>query len=172
MSSTACWVAMAAIRLGVAIFDGSKASSSERPVRARLHSVGKGFEKAGPDNDESSFEALGLTLAVHSAAAPFQASKVRAGWALTDMTAEAHRVNEWQAMFVRTQRYWCEPQWIDAHAHKLGRLGAAAMPVQIAIAATAWRHGFAPHAVALSMVGNDTGERAVTVWSAPPPTKA
>jgi 3-oxoacyl-[acyl-carrier-protein] synthase-1 len=138
-----------------------------RPVRARLHAIGKGFEKARPDNDESAFEALGLTVAVHAAAAPLAADNLRAGWALTDMTPEAHRVNEWQAMFVRTQRYWCDPQWIDAHAHKLGRLGAAAMPVQLAIAATAWRHGFAPHGVALSMVGSDSGERATTLWSAP-----
>jgi 3-oxoacyl-[acyl-carrier-protein] synthase I len=142
------------------------------PARARLHSVGNGFEKARPDNDEPSFEARGLTVAVHAAAAAMESGKLRAGWALTDMTAEAHRVNEWQAMFVRTQRYWCEPQCVDALAHKLGRLGAAAMPVQVALAATAWRHGFAPHPIAISMVGSDTGERAATVWSAPPPPSA
>ena len=146
----------------------SLANRQRWPVRARLHSVGRGFEKARPDNDEPAFEALGLTVAVRTAGAALEADRLRAGWVLTDMTAEAHRVNEWQAMFARTQRYWCEPEWIDAHAHKLGRLGAAAMPVQVAIAATSWRHGFAPHAIALSTVGSHSGERAATVWSAPP----
>jgi 3-oxoacyl-[acyl-carrier-protein] synthase-1 len=141
------------------------ASRLRKPIRARLHAVGKGFEKARADNDEPAFEALGLTVAVHTAAAPLKDENLRAGWALTDMSAEVHRIHEWQAMFTRTQRYWCEPQSIEAHAHKLGRLGAAAMPVQIAIAATAWRHGFAPHPIAISTVGSEGGDRAATLWS-------
>jgi 3-oxoacyl-[acyl-carrier-protein] synthase-1 len=149
----------------VALATPSLAHLHELPVHARLLAVGTGFEKARPDNDESAFEALGLTLAVRAAAAPLEAEKARAGWLLSDMTAEAHRVQEWSAMFVRTQRFWCEPQWIDTPAHKLGRLGASALPLHVALAATAWRHGFAPHPFAMSMVGSDAGERVATLWS-------
>jgi 3-oxoacyl-[acyl-carrier-protein] synthase-1 len=135
--------------------------------RAWLHGVGQGFEKAGPDNDEPASEALGITLAVETATAGMEADELRAGWVLTDVTAEMHRQLEWQAMFIRGQRFFGPPQWVDAHAHKLGRMGAAALPLQVAIAATAWRHGFGPHPLALSTVGSDSGERVATLWSDP-----
>ncbi len=136
-------------------------------VRARLHAVGLGIEKAGPDNDHPASEALGLTQAVRQATAALEADKLRVGWMLTDMTAEYHRVLEWQAVLVRTQNVFGDPQWIDAHAHRLGRLGASALPLQIAIASTAWQHGFAPHGLALSIVGSDAGDRVATLWGAP-----
>lgn len=132
---------------------------------AHLHAVGMGFEKANPENDEPAFDATGLTMALRAATAPMEADKLKAGWLLTDMTAEAHRVYEFQSAFVRTQKFLCDPQWIDSHAHKLGRLGAAALPLHVAMAATAWRHRFAPHGVALSTVGSDSGERVATLWS-------
>jgi 3-oxoacyl-[acyl-carrier-protein] synthase I len=134
---------------------------------AWLHAVGTGFEKAGPDNDEPAAEALGITMAVEIAAAGLEAEKLRAGWMLTDLTAEMHRQMEWQSAFVRAQRFLGPPQWVDSHAHKLGRMGAASLPLHIAIASTAWRHGFAPHPLALSMVGSDSGERVATLWSDP-----
>jgi 3-oxoacyl-[acyl-carrier-protein] synthase-1 len=145
----------------------SFARQRDLPPRARLHGIGTGFEKARPDNDLPASDAQGLTLAVRGATAAMEAEKLRAGWILTDMTAEVHRVYEWQTVFVRAQRFLCHPQWLEAPAQKLGRLGAAALPVQIAIASTAWRHGFGPHALALSMVGSDSGERVATVWSDP-----
>jgi 3-oxoacyl-[acyl-carrier-protein] synthase-1 len=145
----------------------SFARAKDLPPRAWLHGVGQGFEKAGPDNDEPASEALGITLAVETAMAGAEADKLRAGWMLTDMTAEIHRQFEWSAMFIRAQRFLGPPQWIDAHAHKLGRMGAAALPLQVAIASTAWRHGFGPHPLALSTVGSDSGERVATLWSDP-----
>jgi 3-oxoacyl-[acyl-carrier-protein] synthase-1 len=137
------------------------------PPRAWLHAVGTGFEKAGPDNEEPASEALGITHAVETAAAGMAAEKLRAGWMLTDLTAEMHRQLEWQAVLIRAQRFLGPPQWVDSHAHKLGRMGAAALPLHVAIASTAWRHGFAPHPLALSTVGSDSGERVATLWSDP-----
>lgn len=137
------------------------------PPRAWLHGVGTGFEKAGPDNDEPAAEALGITMAIETAAAGLEADKLQAGWILTDVTAEMHRLLEWQSASVRAQRFLGKPQWVDAHANRLGRLGAAALPLHVAIACTAWRHGFAPHALALSTVGSDSGERVATLWSDP-----
>ncbi|HEX3343021.1 MAG TPA: hypothetical protein VHS09_00560, partial [Polyangiaceae bacterium] len=135
--------------------------------RAWLHGVGTGFEKAGPDNDEPASEAIGMTLAVETATRGMDPEKDRAGWILTDLTAEMHRNLEWQAVFIRAQRFLGPPQWVDALAHKLGRLGAAALPLHVAIVSTAWRHGFGPHPLALSTVGSDSGERVATVWSDP-----
>jgi 3-oxoacyl-[acyl-carrier-protein] synthase-1 len=143
------------------------ARKHDLPPLAWLHGIGTGFEKAGPDNDEPASEALGITLAVETAARGMDPDKDRAGWILTDMTAEVHRVLEWQAVFIRAQRFLGPPQWVDALAHRLGRLGAAALPLHVAIASTAWRHGFGPHPLALSTVGSDSGERVATLWSDP-----
>jgi 3-oxoacyl-[acyl-carrier-protein] synthase-1 len=151
----------------IALANPALARKRDWLVRARLHAVGLGIEKANPDNDHPASEALGLTQAVRMATGSLEADKLRIGWMLTDMTAEFHRVLEWQAVLVRTQNVFGDPQWIDAHAHRLGRLGASALPLQIAIAATAWHHGFAPHGLALSMVGSDAGDRVATLWGAP-----
>ena len=149
----------------VALTSPAFARRHDLAERARLHSVGMGFEKAGPDNDEPAFEAVGLTQALKTATSVMESEHLRAGWMLTDMTAETHRVHEWQCAYVRTQKYLCDPQWIDSPAHKLGRLGAAALPLHVALVATAWRHRFGPHALALSTVGSDSGERVATLWS-------
>jgi 3-oxoacyl-[acyl-carrier-protein] synthase I len=151
----------------VALTTPGFARKHEFPARAWLHAVGTGFEKAGPDNDEPAAEARGTTLAVEMAAAGLDADELRAGWMLTDLTPEMHRQIEWQSVFIRAQRFFGPPQWVDSHAHKLGRMGAAALPLHVAIASTAWRHGFAPHPLALSTVGSDSGERVATLWSDP-----
>ena len=48
-------------------------------------------------------------MAVRTAMAPLEADKLRTGSMLTDMTAEVHRVREWQAVFVRAQKYLWNP---------------------------------------------------------------
>jgi 3-oxoacyl-[acyl-carrier-protein] synthase-1 len=154
----------------VALTTSAFARRRGAPEQARLHAVGLAVDELRPENDEPAFAAVGLTSAVRTAVTAL--GDARAGWLLTDMTAEAHRVHEWQAMFVRTQRHWCEPHWVDAPAQKLGRLGASALPLHVALAATAWRHGFAPHGIAVSMVGSDEGERAATLWSGVGPSQS
>ncbi len=132
---------------------------------ARVHEVGTAFEKATPDNDHSRFEALGLTVAVRKAGVPMVEQNARAGWILTDMTFEMRRLYEWQSVMGRTQKFWCEPQMLDAPGQRLGHLGAAAIPMHIALAATAWRHGYAPHGTAMAIAGSDGGERSAVLLS-------
>ncbi|MBN2197042.1 MAG: hypothetical protein JW751_29830 [Polyangiaceae bacterium] len=136
-------------------------------AHAQLHSIGTGYEKATPDNDESAYEASGLTVAVRQAGAPLLAEKLQAGWILTDLTFERCRVYEWQSVSVRARKMLGEPHHLDSPAQRLGHLGAAVMPLHLALAAEAWRHGYAPSPIALSLAGSDTGERAAVVLSAP-----
>jgi 3-oxoacyl-[acyl-carrier-protein] synthase-1 len=135
---------------------------------ARIHQIGTAIEKATPDNDHSRFEAIGMTVAVRRAGAPLREEKGQAGWMLTDLTFELRRVYEWQSVMVRTRNLWCEPQRLDAPGQRLGYLGAAAVPLHIALAATAWRHGYAPHATAMSVSGSDPGERTAILLSREP----
>jgi 3-oxoacyl-[acyl-carrier-protein] synthase-1 len=130
---------------------------------ARVLGVGKGRESARPDNDEPAFAAFGLTAAVREATGSLARDGKTAGWFLTDMTGEVRRINEWQATFARVQEVLGRPYWIESPAHRIGYLGAAAMPLFAAIAATAWEHGYAPASVALSTAGTDGGDRAALV---------
>lgn len=130
---------------------------------ARVIGVGAGRERARPDNDELAYEALGLTAAVRQATEPLLGDGRTAGWLLTDLTFEMWRQYEWQSVWVRSQKVLGKPYVIDAPAQRIGYLGAAAMPLFVTMAATAWRHGYAPSGVALCVAGNDGGDRAAVV---------
>ena len=138
------------------------------PELARIHGIGSAFEKANPDNDESAFEAAGLTVALRRALELLgdEKSDEKVGWMLSDLTFEMREVYEWQAVAARHQRYFGDPQHADFPAHRLGHMGAAALPLCLTLAAEAWRAGFAPHERAVVTVGSDTGERAAVLASA------
>ena len=130
---------------------------------ARVIGVGTGRERARPDNDDSAYEALGLTAAVRKATEPLAAAGTTAGWLLTDLTFEMRRQYEWQSVWVRSQKVLGKPYLIDSPAQRIGYLGAAALPLFAAMAATAWSHGYAPSPLALLLAGNDGGDRAAAV---------
>ena len=79
---------------------------------------------------------------------------------VTDEPEIMRRVQEWQSVFVRAQSVLGRPYHIDSPAQRIGYLGAAALPLFVAMAATAWRHGYAPSPIALAVAGNDGGARA------------
>lgn len=135
--------------------------------RVAIHGAATGHERARPDNDASAFEATALTAAARKAGEPLTELGLRAGWMLTDLSFETMRLFEFQAMTTRTQKMWCEPQYCDAPAQRLGYLGAAAMPLHLVLAAEAWRGGWGAHSIAMSFAGSDAGERAAMLISAP-----
>jgi 3-oxoacyl-[acyl-carrier-protein] synthase-1 len=126
----------------------------------RVLGVGAGRERARPDNDESAYEATGLTAAVRQATAPLAESGQTAGWFLTDLTFEMRRQYEWQSAWVRSQKILGNPYIIDSPAQRIGYLGAAAIPLFVAMTAMGWRYGYAPSPVALAVAGSDGGDRA------------
>lgn len=135
--------------------------------RAEIRAVATGYEKARPDNDESAFQAAGLTAVLRTLLGPLGAEGLRAGWILTDLTFEVFRHFEMQAASVRTQRFYCEPQAVESPAQRLGHLGAAAIPLHLVLAAEGFRRGYAPHSIAVSLAGSDAGERGAVLVSAP-----
>lgn len=149
------------------IMRGDHARSLRLPSRARIHTLATGHTRARPDNDESAYEAAAITAVARAAGAELEQHGLRAGWFLTDLSFERWRLYELQSMMTRTQKLWCEPQYCDAPAQRLGYLGAAAMPLHVVLAAEAWRRGFAPHPIAMSLAGSDGGERAAMLLSSP-----
>jgi 3-oxoacyl-[acyl-carrier-protein] synthase-1 len=130
---------------------------------ARVLGTGAGRERARPDNDDAAYEALGLTAAMRQATERLAAEGRTAGWLLTDLTYEMRRQYEWQSVWVRAQKVLGNPYIIEAPAQRIGYLGAAAMPLFVAMTATAWAHGYAPSPLALALAGNDGGDRAALV---------
>ncbi len=132
---------------------------------ARVDGVGHGKERATPDNEVPAYEAQGLTSAVRDATAATAEAGKKIGWMWTDLTGEMRRLNEWQSVFVRSQNVLGDPYVVDSPAQRIGYLGAAALPLFVAAAATAWKHGYAPSESALGIAGTDAGERAALVLS-------
>jgi 3-oxoacyl-[acyl-carrier-protein] synthase I len=135
------------------------------PIAAQIHSVGAAFEKARPDNDESAFVAAGMTVALHRAyeTAPLEGERI--GWLMSDISTEVFRNHEFQAVMARTQELFGPPQIYDAPAQRMGYMGAATIPVHLALAACAWQHGYAPCRWLLSMAGSDNGARVALMVS-------
>ncbi len=135
------------------------ARAAKLPALARVVGVGTGVDRATPDNDEPAFDARGLTAAVRAAGADLTADQLKVGWSWNDLTFEMRRTYEWQAMVTRTGGLWGEPYATEWPAQRLGHLGAAALPLHMALAVEGWRRGWAPSSIAMSLVGSDGGDR-------------
>jgi len=151
----------------VALMREDTARARGLPPLLRVHAVGEGQERARPDNDHSAFEAQGMTVAVRQAGEPLRKAGLEAGWMITDLSFERWRFYELSAVGSRTQHLWCEPQYAEAPAQRLGALGAASGPLHMVLAAAAHRGSFAPHRRCLSLCGSDDGQRAAVLMSGP-----
>jgi 3-oxoacyl-[acyl-carrier-protein] synthase I len=130
---------------------------------ARISGIGSATTRALADNDESVMDAKGLTTAVRAAAAELVTEQLRAGWLITDHTFESTRILEWQTMATRAHALFGSPYQLEAPAQRLGHLGAASLPLAIALAAEGWKRGYAPSAIAMALAGSETGERGAIV---------
>jgi 3-oxoacyl-[acyl-carrier-protein] synthase-1 len=126
---------------------------------ARVSGIGTAMARARPDNDEGVMDAKGLTAAVRAAAAELAAEQLRAGWMITDHTFESSRILEWQTMAIRAHTLFGSPYYLESPAQRLGHLGAASLPLAIALAAEGWKRAYAPSAIAMALAGSDAGER-------------
>jgi 3-oxoacyl-[acyl-carrier-protein] synthase-1 len=124
-------------------------------------------DKIRPDNDESAFEATGLTFVVRKVGDSLAPSGKQVGWLITDLSAETFRHYELQAVSARTRKLWCAPEYLDAPAQRMGYLGAAAMPFGLVLAAEAWRGEWAPHDVAMLIGGSDFGDQSAMLLTEP-----
>lgn len=130
-----------------------------------IHAVGTAFERATPDNDESAYEAAGMTVALRKITEALEAEELQVGWQLNDVGFERFRVSEWEAVSLRTHEHWCEPQRFDPLPHRMGHQGGAVLPIHLVIAAEAWRRGWAPHERVISLSGSDSGARTAVLAS-------
>ena len=126
---------------------------------ARIAGIGTAVAKARADNDESVIDAKGLTAAVRAATTELAAEQLRAGWILTDHTFESGRILEWQTMAIRAHTLFGSPYYLESPAQRLGHLGAASLPLAIALAAEGWKRDYAPSGIAMALAGSDAGER-------------
>ncbi len=129
---------------------------------SRVCGVGSAMAREG----EGGFEAHALCAAVRGAAGGLVEDQVRAGWTLTDHAFEVYRLQEWQTMMVRTQALWGSPYLVESPAQRMGRLGAAAMPLAMVLATEGWAGGYGASGIAVAIAGSDAGERGAILMSA------
>ncbi len=134
---------------------------------AGVVNVATGMERATPHNDVPAYEAIGLTSTIRTVAQPLLDSEMTAGWAITDLTFEQRRVFEWQSMLIRTRKVWSDPYAVDSPAQRLGQLGAAAVPLGMAMAAVGWQSGSGPAPIAIVYAGSEAGERGAVLLGKP-----
>jgi 3-oxoacyl-[acyl-carrier-protein] synthase-1 len=140
------------------------AAMKRASIAARGELVGTGLARE-TSTEEGAAAARALTKAVHEACEPLDG--LRAGWMLNDVGPESWRLLEWQSIYVRAQASLEAPHIVDAMPLRLGALGAATMPMQLALALEGWRAGWAPSRVALTTCAAESGDRAAMTLCAP-----
>jgi len=137
------------------------------PELGRILGLGKGFERAQPTNDESAYEALGMTAAVFEVGAMLEGDARRVGWQLNDLSFETYRLHEWQAVSVRAEHLFSRELRVDSPAQRMGHLGAATLPALMVLAVEGFARGWAPDPLAMVLAGSDGGERAAVLLGDP-----
>lgn len=135
------------------------------PQLAQVRSVHVAYDQARPDNDASAFEAIGMTFALRRAMAAGTTPNGKIGWVYSDINFERYRINEYQSILARCQDLMELPQAHEFPSQRLGFLGAATIPLHIALATTAWGYGYAPAQFCASLSGHDDGTRCCLVLS-------
>ncbi len=150
-----------------ALMRGVEAAGKSLSPMAEIVGWGLDREESTHTGDAPAAVARALSAAVKQATTRLREDGSAAGWMWTDLCHEAHRLREWQSVFVRSQKILGRPYYLDSPAQRIGHLGAAALPLFVASAATAWSREYAPSPVALGTAGTDLGERAALLLCDP-----
>ncbi len=123
----------------------------------------------GPETTgEEPSHGLGMSLAIRNACRAIGDRSRRIGWALTDVVAERHRVEEWTYAATRAFRAFTEEPVHQQPLLVTGDLGAASAAVMAVIAATSFQAGCGHDDVALIATHSDGAERGVVVLAEEP----
>lgn len=137
-----------------------------KPALCRVHAVASADGDLSAYNDTSALDPVALSAVVRDAASALP-DDCQIGWAIGDHGFEVYRTRELYTALTRTHERWCPPIAIDAPAQRLGRTGAAAMPLALVVAAEMYRRGYAPTPFGLLLGGSDAGERGALLVGSP-----
>jgi 3-oxoacyl-[acyl-carrier-protein] synthase-1 len=132
-------------------------SLGPRPV---IEGVGGATTDATPAN-EVPVSGDALLEAIRAAMA--DAGSEPAGWVLSDVAYEALRMREWEMVQVRSRALLSVPYKWDALSQRMGRTGAAQLPLAAAVVAASYGLGHVPSPSVLALSGTDAGRRSA-VW--------
>ncbi|HTJ82234.1 MAG TPA: beta-ketoacyl synthase N-terminal-like domain-containing protein [Polyangiaceae bacterium] len=136
------------------------------PKLARIVSIATGTADMTPYNDESAFDASAMSDVIERAALGL-GEDLRIGFAYGDHGIEHFRVRELYAALARKHDAFCEPMAIDSPSQRIGRTGAASLPLFLALLSESFRRSYAPSPVGMAFAGSDAGERAAILVSSP-----
>ena len=131
-----------------------------------LLALGLGREPSPVGSEDPSF-AVGLTQALEAAVAPLRAAQLRTNNWLLDLTHEAYATQALQNVIARFSDVLSLKSDLQTPLKELGDVGAAAMPLLVALGAEAWRLGYASDRTALITGCSDNGARGAMLMAAP-----
>lgn len=137
-------------------------------LRPLAHLVGLATEESSITaySTNSAFDASALADVFRGATAGLP-EELKVGWALGDHAFEHFRTRELYAAITRTSGLFGEPFQLDAPAQRLGRTGAASLPLFLAMASESYRRGYAAAPIGMVFAASDDGERGAIVVSSP-----
>ena len=136
-----------------------------RPL-CEIVSIASASSNITPYNDTSAFESSALAGVLRTAAEPLP-DELRIGWAHGDHGIEHFRIRELYSAITRENKLFVEPMMFDSPPQRMGRTGAASLPLFLALAAESYEKQFAPSPIGLLLAGSDGGERTAIVVSSP-----
>lgn len=138
----------------------------EKTALCRIHAVTFETSDLTPYDDSSALDATALSGVIRSAASVLP-DELKVGFAISDHGFEHYRTRELYSALTRTQALWCPPISIDAPAQRMGRYGAAALPLGLALSADMFKRGYAPSPFGLLLAGSDNGARGAVLVGSP-----
>jgi len=138
----------------------SPARAASMGPRATIEGAGGADTEATPANE---LPVSGDALAFAIQAAMATSSDEPAGWVISDTAYEALHVREWELVQVRLRAHLGVPYRWDALPQRIGRTGAAQLPLAAAVVAASFDVGHVPSPSILALGGTDAGRRSA-VW--------
>lgn len=132
------------------------------PVRARVLSIALGRETKLIKTDEICL-GEGLTATVRGAVGALRAPSERITDVICDMNSERYRAEEWGFVCLRLPEYFDDPMAYVSPADCWGDVGAASVPLFVALACEAAARGYAGGSRALVWGSSEGGLRGAAV---------
>ena len=128
------------------------------PSVARIAGIGTGIESA-PIVSGSNSRADGFTAALRQAVGELKLFQRRCDFWFSDLTHEQYGLKEFQILITRFADVFGRQTHLQTPLRELGNIGAATIPMFLALSCESWLRGYSPDRFAVCLAASDTGLR-------------
>ena len=144
---------------------GFFALSRDYPSSARIVAFGSGVEPKSVLSNDASL-AKGITQAMNAAIQPLREAGRRSTYWVVDLTHETYGIKEFQTVITRFGDVLGAPTRLETPLREFGNVGAATLPIFVALACEAWTRKYAADQFCVVLAGSDNGLRGALLLEA------